>query len=253
VKNNIEYYQHFADAHNHPKFKTLRVKYGWEGEGRFWALNNMIADAENCLLDLEKKYNKAAVASDLGMNLEDFDAFIQYLIDECSLLYVENGCITTEIVQENLARVVHNRKKAADYRNRTDSVPLHSGTEVVQKQQSKVKESKVNNTAFESWYEKYPRKIAKAAALKAWKARMNEGISADELTRARDGYKSQTDLSNPKYILHPSTFLGPDRRWIDYLPKPPPTAPPRKPCPKCQGPIIGNGCPACGWSIDDGA
>ncbi len=34
MKNNLEYYQHFTDSHNHPKFKMLCVKYGWEGEGK---------------------------------------------------------------------------------------------------------------------------------------------------------------------------------------------------------------------------
>ena len=32
MKNNLEYYQHFTDSHNHPKFKMFRVKYGWAGD-----------------------------------------------------------------------------------------------------------------------------------------------------------------------------------------------------------------------------
>ena len=55
MKKNIEYYRHFSGADQHPKFEMLRAKYGWSGDGKFWALNNRIALASNCILDLSKK------------------------------------------------------------------------------------------------------------------------------------------------------------------------------------------------------
>ena len=79
MKKNIEFYPHFAASDQHAKFKMLRVEFGWAGEGKFWALNNRIAQADNCCLDVSKKYNKAALASDLDFNLEEFDKFIVFL------------------------------------------------------------------------------------------------------------------------------------------------------------------------------
>ncbi|MDZ7763237.1 MAG: hypothetical protein U5K00_02260 [Melioribacteraceae bacterium] len=38
MKKNISFYSHYSDSHNHWKFKLLRNKYGWAGEGKFWAL-----------------------------------------------------------------------------------------------------------------------------------------------------------------------------------------------------------------------
>lgn len=96
----------------HPKFKTLRSKYGWEGEGKFWALNNMIAQAEECWLDLNREYNRGSIASDLNFTIDEFNAFVKYLANDCKLLIAKKGKVTTENVQEGYALVAGNREKA---------------------------------------------------------------------------------------------------------------------------------------------
>ena len=112
MKKNINYYQHFADSHNHWKFKLLRSKLGWSGEGRFWALNNMIAASDDCTIDLNRKNLKASVMLDLGLSVEEFDEFIKILSDECELILNLDGIITTEIVRDNLREVMKERERA---------------------------------------------------------------------------------------------------------------------------------------------
>jgi hypothetical protein len=112
MKRNINYYQHYTDSHNHWKFKLLRSKLGWSGEGRFWALNNMIASADDCTLDLNRKNLKASVMFDLGMSQEEFDEFINVLTNECELILNLDGIITTEIVRDNLQEVMKQRERA---------------------------------------------------------------------------------------------------------------------------------------------
>ena len=112
MKNNLDYYQHYSNSHQHPKFKMLRVKYGWAGEGRFWALNNMIAEAENCMLDLNKEYNKASIAVDLGLSIDELNEFLQYLSENCNLIISDAGIITTGIVRENLTHTNLDREAA---------------------------------------------------------------------------------------------------------------------------------------------
>ena len=154
MKSNIEFYPHFASADQHPKFKMLRVEFGWSGEGRFWALNNRIAQAENCCLDISKKYNKAAVASDLGFTLPEFDVFIEFLKTECELIQeCEKGVITTDIIQEAYERVTKERTGARGRKGKvrqgfgrgSDEKDKSSGelTHIVKER--KVKETK-NNT-----------------------------------------------------------------------------------------------------------
>ncbi len=111
MKKNINYYQHFADSHNHWKFKLLRSKLGWSGEGRFWALNNMIASSDECTIDLNRKNLKASVMFDLGLPVDEFDEFIKILSDECELILNLDGIITTEIVRDNLREVMKERER----------------------------------------------------------------------------------------------------------------------------------------------
>ena len=118
MKKNLEYYQHFVNSHNHPKFKTLRLKYGWEGEGKFWALNNLIALSEECKLNLNLNYNKAVIATDLNFNNEEFDEFLKYLSEECNLIINDENVITTNITQENYIKVNNDRIAARERKNK---------------------------------------------------------------------------------------------------------------------------------------
>ncbi len=112
MKKNLEYYRHDADSHNHPKFKMLRLKYGWEGEGKFWALNNIVAKSENCRLNLNQGYNKAMAASDLQFSMEEFELYLNYLSSECKLIKIRKGIISTDTTQENFKKVHGDRLDA---------------------------------------------------------------------------------------------------------------------------------------------
>tara|TARA_R110002051_G_scaffold61019_1_gene111790 strand:+ start:588 stop:1610 length:1023 start_codon:yes stop_codon:yes gene_type:complete len=169
MKNNIEYYRHSVVSDQHPKFKMLRNKYGWEGEGKFWALNNRIAQAENCCLNITKKYNKASIATDLGFKIEEFDEYILFLIIDCELVNETEEGLTTDTIQENFLNVSEKRmRNKIGYQNRQksgSSADLSSGDpdesiiqpddleiqpdELTQSKvkESKVKESKVNKKA----------------------------------------------------------------------------------------------------------
>ena len=147
MKNNIDFYQHYANSDQHPKFKMLRVEYGWSGEGKFWALNNRIAQGEDCCLDISKKYNRAGVANDLDFNLKEFDEFINFLLNDCELiLECSIGVITTDVVQETFKRVSVSREKARERKQRSFEKVLKSSGEIEKSsgdQNNIVKESKV--------------------------------------------------------------------------------------------------------------
>ena len=161
MKENIEYYRHFSGADQHPKFEMLRAKYGWAGDGKFWALNNRIALASNCVLDLSKKYVKASIANALDFTLAEFDEFLIYLLDECDLIIQVESGITTNEIQENYVKVAEKRmKNKAGYVKNTIIKTAESSTKLAGNEnqptgmqiqpseniQSKVKETKVNKS-----------------------------------------------------------------------------------------------------------
>lgn len=121
MKTNLSYYPHRTDAHRHAKFKMLRtmsptIEQGWAAEGRFWALNNFIAEADNCLLDLSKPRNKGVVAYELGMSVVDFDIFLNLLkSDEIELIIEpEPNIFTTKKLGEAILFAYGVREKARE-------------------------------------------------------------------------------------------------------------------------------------------
>ncbi len=161
MKNNIEYYRHSTQSDSHPKFKMLRNEYGWAGEGKFWALNNRIAQAEDCLLDISKKYNKASLANDLEFKVDELDQFIEFLINDCELVFMtKEGFLTTKTIQENFLNVQDNRKRNKAFyeksllkdkvnklkQTESDIQETETDIQLTEKTQSKVKESKVKES-----------------------------------------------------------------------------------------------------------
>lgn len=121
MKKNIDYYPHNSSSHNHPKFKMLRslfasVESGWAAEGRFWALNNIIASSEDCQIDLSKKRNMGVYADELGMSISDFSALIDIFSSEDVELLRRIGdeIYTTDKVQETYSGVLAERERAAE-------------------------------------------------------------------------------------------------------------------------------------------
>lgn len=104
-KNNLTFYGHDVGSHNHWKFKLLRKKYSWCGEGKFWALNNMIAESDNCLLDITHDGKAEQTAADLDFEVDEFKEFLEYLEKKCKLIKKEGDFFTTAKVQADLKRV----------------------------------------------------------------------------------------------------------------------------------------------------
>jgi hypothetical protein len=149
VKNNIDYYPHFADAHEHWKFELLRAKYDWQGEGIFWALNNMVAKSEDTILDLNNKSKKTSLAIKFKMTPEEFENYLNYLHTDCELVIYKDGFITTDIVKNVYAEVQEKRKKERERieswrQKQSSNNPVTCNNYPVQ--DIKVNESKVNKS-----------------------------------------------------------------------------------------------------------
>jgi hypothetical protein len=62
-----------------------------------------------------------------------------------------------------------------------------------------------------------------------WQARMKERIEPELLVRCATHYAQSTSRegTGEQFLLHASTFLGPHRRYLDYV-EPPPQQPERR-------------------------
>ena len=84
---------------------------------------------------------------------------------------------------------------------------------------------------FQQFWTDYPRKVGKAAAFAEWKRRIKGEVSATDLVAAARNYAAdcRRKETEEQYIAHPSTFLGPRRKYEDYVTGTPAEAPRTEP------------------------
>lgn len=72
---------------------------------------------------------------------------------------------------------------------------------------------------FEAFWEVYPRRVDKGAAWRAWRARMREGHTPDEMLSAARHYAEAVEELGVEvqYRKHPATFLGPGRPFVEWV------------------------------------
>lgn len=124
MTNNIAYFSHMTNAHQHFKLKTLRREYarkfnlfeGWGGEAKFWVLNSYIANADYCKLDLANTYLVQSIAADIDFDMNEWNWFLDVVINKTKLAYMEDDrYLLTEMTQDNLIKVSAVRQQKRDW------------------------------------------------------------------------------------------------------------------------------------------
>jgi len=79
---------------------------------------------------------------------------------------------------------------------------------------------------FEEFWRAYPKpkNPDKTPTRKKYEALRKKGVSGDDLLKAAQGYARSTQGTDPRYIKHGATFLGPQEPWRDYLTEPEPVS-----------------------------
>jgi len=108
---------------------------------------------------------------------------------------------------------------------------------------SKAKKINGYTTEFENIWEVYPRKVNKQGTFRAFLARKKE-VDTETLVTSVRNYAEAVDGKEAKYIMHGSTFFGPDKRYEDYL-----KSAAIQYCPECGATIIDGRCLRCETDI----
>jgi hypothetical protein len=112
MKDNLPYFSHDNNARRHPKMKALIAELGYEGYGRFWALNERIAESAGAFIDISKKVNRLDLAQELGLNGDGLDEFLAFLSDpEIDLINIKDNIITTDRISEIFEKTMENREE----------------------------------------------------------------------------------------------------------------------------------------------
>lgn len=88
------------------------------------------------------------------------------------------------------------------------------------------KQSRAREADFEAEFEEFwraypkPKNPDKTPGRQKYVALRKKGVSADDLLRAAQNYAQAMRGTDPRYIKHCKTFLGPSDAWRDYLNEP---------------------------------
>jgi hypothetical protein len=80
-------------------------------------------------------------------------------------------------------------------------------------EQEKIKPLAITSPEFETWWSEYPKKVAKPAALKAWKGAISK-TSIEVLLDSVKAYAVKNANTEQTYIANPATWLN-QERWND--------------------------------------
>lgn len=83
------------------QFIKLRAKYGWEGEAKFYALQNIIA-LNDIQIDINDHDLIQSTAKQLEYTIDELKDYIQFLSTECMLIIFHDTKFTTETLSVNL-------------------------------------------------------------------------------------------------------------------------------------------------------
>lgn len=117
MKRNIDFYRRTVTQHNDWEFKLLRRHYQWAGEGKFWALVDIMGAEDGCELDLNDEDKQLSHATDLDFDAEEFMQFLSFLEKKPKLVtQVRPGVYTTRFVSEVFEEVESVRKTKREWK-----------------------------------------------------------------------------------------------------------------------------------------
>lgn len=142
-KNNADYFPHDADMRNDPKIKALRRKFKHTGYAVWNYILESLADSD--FFEIEwSDLNIELLAADFDIEPDELREIVAYS-SMLGLLQTDNGILTCEKLKLRFKPLLAKRKpNSNEFPNQK---PMKNDVSDIENPQSKVKESKVNNSA----------------------------------------------------------------------------------------------------------
>ena len=222
------YFTHDSNSRTDVRMVALRRQHGWAGYGLWWALIECMREEPEYHLQRDR-------IADLAYEWRADD--LQAVVDTCCELGLFE-CVDGYMVAPSLVRRMGaweaKREKAreAGRIGGLTSVSSKRSSERLANAQAKRREEKrleekrlEENTmvippyqvGFDELWDKYPRKVGKRPAYKAYVARRRADVSADDLLHAVEHYAMEVKGKEAEYVKHCATFLGPNEHWKEAL------------------------------------
>jgi hypothetical protein len=222
-KNKADWFSHDADASSDEKIVYLESLFGHTGYAVYFKFLECMTRTEEFKLKWDD-IKKAIYASKFGISVTEIDRIVSECCrDEVLALKIEEGYIFSPGLIKRfgplLSKREYNRQK---YKEQKQDVIISvtekpiSASEITQ--YSIVKDS-INNIYppnFQKFWDIYPKKTGKGAALKAYKSIKQPKPDLKNILQSVEDHKKLEQWQTTQFIPNPATWLN-QRRWEDEV------------------------------------
>ena len=225
----MKWFKHDSDSSNDAKLKKLRLKYGAQGYGIYWYCLELIArNVEKHNLTFELEHDAELIADDFKLSSDLVQHIMTYMV-ELGLFEESNGMITclkmASRTDEYTQKLLQSIKKYPDNittlseHSLTKSVLIEENRteEIILDKKEKTIKTEVLDDYFDDFWYKYPKKVGKEAARKAWNKANPEIIKVIDALNWQIQSK-QWNKNDGEFIPNPATYLN-QGRWMDEAPE----------------------------------
>ena len=185
------------------------------GISRFWAIETLKHLEEKGLIKTDKKWGRGTfyevLTDKLSLLVNSVDQSTHLTLPVNSVDQYQSTQLTTPVNSVDPTNTNY-KNEITNTKDKHDTTPA--------------KIAPKNESNFEADFEKFwsaypkPKNPDKTPGRQKYIALRKKGVSADDLLRAAQNYAQAMRGTDPRYIKHCKTFLGPSDAWRDYLNEP---------------------------------
>ena len=216
----MKWFKHDSDANLDDKLQNLMLDHGLKGYGLYWYCLELIANKfDHTNINLDLKHDARIIAKNTGETVKEVEDMMRRMV-ELDLFTQSQGIIQclklgtrfeASASSHPLVRDMVKQLKASNGKVVTKSQYSHN---VVTAEEKRIEEKRTEEkkllTDFDTFYSKYPNKVKRANAEKAW---LKHKPDIDIVMKALE-YQLSNDrrFKDAQFIPHPTTWIN-GKEW----------------------------------------
>ena len=217
----MKWFKHDSDANLDDKLQNLMLDHGLKGYGLYWYCLELIANKfDHSNITFELKHDARIIAKNTGETVKEVEDMMKLMI-ELGLFDQSDGIISClklgsrfegSSTSNRLTRDVIKKLKEKSCRS-------HDGdmTDKIRREEIRIEETK-HLTNFDTFYSKYPKKVKRANAEKAWLKYKPDIVIVMKALEYQLSNDSRFKDNDGQYIPHPATWIN-GKEWENEVVK----------------------------------
>jgi len=215
----MKWFKHDSDANLDDKLQNLMLDHGLKGYGLYWYCLELIANKfDHTNINLDLKHDARIIAKNTGETVKEIEDMMLRMV-ELDLFSQSQGIIqclklgTRFEASASSHPLVRDMVKKLKAGNGKVVIKSQSNHNTVTAEEKRIEEKRTEEkllTDFNTFYSKYPNKVKRANAEKAW---LKHKPDIDTVMKALE-YQLSNDrrFKDEQYIPHPTTWIN-GKEW----------------------------------------